>query len=41
MILVDIQPLLNGEYEAIYRGRRGEKVVDLYSALHHYETVEI
>lgn len=38
--LVDVQPLLGGDFEGIYRGRGGEKVIDLTTIQKYYKIVE-
>lgn len=38
--LVDVQPLLDGDFEGIYRGRGGEKVIDLSTIQKYYKIVE-
>lgn len=38
--LVDVQPLLDGDFEGIYRGRGGEKVIDLLTIQKYYKIVE-
>ena len=38
--LVDVQPLLDGDFEGIYRGRSGEKVIDLATIQKYYKIVE-